>query len=83
MDAIAAATFFPMHALLGRRVCEAGIPGEGDRDGAAVHQVDDQAVIVEADVQNAFVGHMGVGDFSRNIHAISPRTSRDVRPSVG
>lgn len=46
VDAIAAAAGLPDCPLFGGRVEEAGIPGEGHRDGAAIHQVDAEAGIV-------------------------------------
>lgn len=67
VDAVAAAGGLPLGALFRRGGEEAWIPGERDGDGAAVHQIDDQAVRVTADIGDAFIG-----DLDRNIHAMPP-----------
>jgi hypothetical protein len=50
-----AAAFFPMGALFGCGMQEAGIPSERSGYGSAIHKANDQAMIVKPNVQYAFV----------------------------
>lgn len=74
MNAIPATTFFPMGALVGCRIKEPWIPSQRGGDGTAIHQIDDQAVLVTAHIKDSLVG-----DLNRNIHATSPETSSAAR----
>lgn len=55
VDAVATRAGLPGGPLLGSGVEQAGVPGERDRDGAAVDQVDREGGVVAAHVLHALV----------------------------
>src|ERR1044072_5252561 len=73
--AIARTGLFPDRTLRGRSGQQPRVPGEGHRDAAAIHEIDDEIVRVAADI-----GDTLVGDPSRNIHATPSATSRGAFP---
>ena len=56
MDAKATAGQFPVLTLRGRRMQEAGVPGQWYGDGASVLQINGQLVVAAADISDAFAG---------------------------
>lgn len=58
MNTVAAAGDLPVGALRLGGVVQAGVPGEGDGDGAAVHQAHGQPVGVEGDACHPFVSDL-------------------------
>src|ERR1700730_5199736 len=72
MNAISAAGYFPLLALVFGRMQQLGIPSERDGDSAAVHQGDTERVRRKRNIHNSFVSSQ-----RQNTHSIPLKAGAD------